>query len=580
VFASNKNCSGGTAYTSLPPLSENITTSNTVASNYYFGTLHSHSDYSDGNQDNPGYTPADDYSYAKNALCMDYLGISEHNHFSSPDNPGNKISTYKLGISQAKSFSAANPNFLALYGMEWGVISGGGHVVIYGDGMDNLFGWETGSGGWGPTNNYNVYVPKNVYTGSTGLFKTINDNIATNTFATLAHPNLTDFNGIGNTTPYDVVADNAIVGTTVESGPASSTNTTYSNPGSPMSYLWYYQTMLAKGYHLGPTIDHDNHKTTFGKTTTSRTAIVAPTLTKTEIVKAMRNMRFYATQDCDTKVDFTINSKQMGSTLVDRFGPNISVTLTDGTTSTSAAVIRVMFGIPGSGALPVKIDSAIGSTLNITDNNLANLATGYYYIDITNGTGRIITSPIWYTRYDAAFQNVKFSSFTVQKVDNSAKLNWSTDQEVNSSQFIIERSVDGITWNSIGTVTAAGNSNSRINYSFTDNAPLRGVNYYRIKLTDISAAFDYSAVRSATFVSKYFAQVAPNPVKDIINLYLVKSGNTAATVELLNSEGKVVYQTSSSQSLIQIRTNGFSKGLYFVKIIDADNVTTLKVVVQ
>ena len=581
VFAASKNCSGGTKYAVAAPLTSNIATTNAVANNYYFGNLHSHSDYSDGNKDNPGFTPADDYNYALTALCMDYLGISEHNHFSSPDNPGNTLPNYHLGISQAGTFNSTHPNFLALYGMEWGVISGGGHVVIYGDGMDNLWGWESGSGGWGATNNYDVFVPKSVYTGSTGLFKTVNDNIATNTFASLAHPNLTDFNNIAGTA-YDVLADNAITATTVESGPSSSTNTTYSNPGSSLSYLWYYQTLLAKGYHLGPTIDHDNHYTTFGKTTTSRTAVISPSLSKAAMVTAMRNMNFYATQDCDSKVDFTINTKIMGSILMDRFAPNISVTLTDATTSTSTAVIRVMYGVPGSGTMAVKIDSVIGNSLTFTDINLANNTTGYYYIDITNGTSRIVTAPVWYTRNDAAGGPlpVKLSSFTVQKIDNSAKISWSTEQENNSSHFIVERSVDGRTWNAIATVAAAGYSSHRIDYSTYDNAPMRGINYYRLKQVDKDAKFDYSSVEKALFNSTYTAQVVPNPAKDFINLYIAKSGNQQANIQVLNAAGKLVYKTTSTQSQLKINTAGFSKGLYFVKVIDANNVTTIKVFVQ
>ena len=416
VFATNNNCSGGTKYLTANPLTGNIITANTLTNNYYFGSLHSHSDYSDGNQDHQGqgYTATMNFDYAMTAECMDFLGISDHNHFSSLDNPGTTVANYHLGVAEAAAFNSTHPNFLALYGMEWGVISGGGHVVVYGDGMDNLFGWESGSGVWGASNNYDVYVPKNTYTGNTGLFKVINDNIATNTFATLAHPNLTDFNGIGNTLPYNLIGDNAIVGTTVESGPSSSTNTTYSNPGSPMSYLWYYQTLLSKGYHLGPTIDHDNHKTTFGKTTRSRTAIVAPLLTRTELVKAMRNMHFYATEDCDSKVDFTINTQMLGTVMSDRFAPNISVILFDGVINTTppstTPIIRVMFGVPGSGIFPVKIDSISGTSLTITDNNLANLTTGYYYIDITTANGgRIITSPIWYTRSDNVGTLVTFT---------------------------------------------------------------------------------------------------------------------------------------------------------------------------
>ncbi|MEO6406069.1 MAG: T9SS type A sorting domain-containing protein, partial [Ferruginibacter sp.] len=579
VFAANKTCSGGTKYATQAPLTGNIVTTNALANNYYFGTLHSHSDYSDGNQDHPGYTPTDDYNYAMTALCMDYLGISEHNHFSSPDNPGNSIGTYHMGSTEATSFSSIHPNFLALYGMEWGVISGGGHVVVYGNNLTDLWGWESGSGGWGATNNYDVYVPKSVYTGSTGLFKTINDNIAKNAFATLAHPGFTDYNNLANVS-YDPTADNAIAGTAVESGPASSTNTTYSNPGSSMSYLWYYQTLLSKGYHLGPTIDHDNHKTTFGHTTYSRTAIVATTLTQSAIVSSMRNLQFYATQDCDSKVDFTINTKAMGSTVLDRYAPNIFVILSDATTSTSSAIIKVMFGVPGSGTMAVKVDSIIGNTLNFTDESLADLATGYYYIDITNGSSRIVTSPIWYTRNDNAALPVRLSVFTVQKVGNVAKINWATEQETNSSHFIVERSLDGRTWNPIARVNSAGNSSHRVDYITTDNAPIRGINYYRLKQVDIDGRFIYSDIKSALFNSAYTAQVAPNPAKGYINLYLSKSGNQSATVEVLNMQGKTVYRIQTTQSSLQIPAMGFSKGLYVVKVIDEENVTSIKVSLQ
>lgn len=396
VFAANKNCTGGTKYLAANPLTGSAVTTNAPVYNIYYGTLHSHSDYSDGNKDRPGYTPADDYAYADQSNNMDFLGISEHNHFSSLDNPGNEIANYKKGLQQAAAYNAAHPGFLALYGMEWGVISGGGHVVVFGDGLTDLFGWESNVNGTvGP--NYDVYVPKSTYIGSEGLFQAVNRYVSINAFATLAHPNNSDYNNLSNIA-YDPVADDAIVGTAVESGPSTSTNTTYSNPGSSMFYLWYYQKLLSKGYHLGPTIDHDNHNTTFGRTTQGRTAVLAPSLSQTDIIKSIRDMHFYATEDYDAKVDFTINTRIMGSIFEDRNAPSISVNYSDPTNSTSGALIRVMYGQPGSGVLPVVIDSVFSNTLNYVDNALPNNATGYYYIDITNGSTRIVTAPIWYTR--------------------------------------------------------------------------------------------------------------------------------------------------------------------------------------
>ncbi len=578
VFAANKNCSGGTKYNITNPLTGNIATTNVITNNYYFGTFHSHSAYSDGTN-----LPDADYDFAKNAECMDYLGISEHNH----NTVGTTVSNYHLGVSAADNYTATHANFLAMYGMEWGVINNGGHVVIYGNGMNNLWGWESGAGTWGPTDNYDEFVPKSTYLGSTGLFKKVNDNIGTNTFATLAHPDSAHFTNLGKyATGYFTEADDAVVGTAVESGPAFSTNTTYTNP-STMSLLWYYQRLLSKGYHLGPTIDHDNHENTFGRTTRARTAIIAPVLTKAAIVDAMRNMHFYATEDCDSKVDFTVNTKIMGTIMTGSSAPNISVTLTDGVINTppptTTPIIRVMFGVPGSNVLPVKIDSAVGTSLNFTDNNLANLSTGYYYIDITTANGgSIITAPIWYTRNDinGGPLPVSLNNFTVQKMDNIAKISWSTEQESNSSHFVVERSSDGRTWNSIATVAAAGISTTRKDYSIYDNAPLKGMNYYRLQQVDRDNKMNYSVVKTALFNSRNIAEVAPNPAKEVINLYLSKTGNKAASIQLLNASGKLVYSTTSSQSHVPINTTQLSKGLYFVKVINAEEVTTIRVLVQ
>ena len=579
IFAANKICSGGTKYASQAPLSAGKMTTTNPANNYYFGTLHSHSDYSDGNADNPGFTPAQDYDYAKNSLCMDYLGISEHNHFSSVNNPGNQISNYHQGSVQANNFNTANNNFVALYGMEWGVISGGGHVLIYGDGMDDLWGWETGSGGWGATNNYDTYVPKSVYTGSTGVFKTINDNVSKNTFATLAHPNLTDYNNLANLA-YDAEADNAIAGAAVESGPAFSTNTTYSNPGASLSYLYYYQLMLSKGYHLGPTIDHDNHNTTFGRTTTSRTAIVATNLNKSSIISGIRNMNYYATQDCDTKVDFTINTKIVGSQFTDRSSPNIYVSLSDVSTSLSTAVIRLMHGLPGSGTTAIKIDSAFGNTLQFTDQSLADLATGYYYIDVINGTSRIITSPIWYTRVDASVLPVKLSAFTAQKSDNKVQLDWTTEQETNSSHFIVQRSTDVGTWNDIARVNGAGNSAIKKQYRAYDNAPVNGNNYYRLKQVDLDGKFELSEIRTINIKTAYNVSISPNPAKDFINIYVTKDDNGLLNINVIDLAGKIVRSTKSTAKSIRISTAGLAKGLYFVNIRDNDNSYTQKIIIE
>jgi hypothetical protein len=289
--------------------------------------------------------------------------------------------------------------------MEWGTISGGGHVLVYGDGFDHLIGWEP--------NEYTVYVAKSDYTGANGLFKVINDYSGNSALGILAHPSTSDFNSLSGSA-YSAAVDEALVGVALETGPAFSTNTTYSDPGTSMSFLSYYQKLLAKGYRVGPVVDHDNHYTTFGKTTYSRTAVIASSLTRAGVIEAMRNMRFYATQDYDAKVEFTINGRMMGADFRDRYAPVISIKITDvaHAADLSSAIIKLMYGTPGSNVTAAKLVQSTGSTFTYTNNSQLNNTNNYYYLDITIGTRRIITAPIWYSRDDNTALPVKLSSFS------------------------------------------------------------------------------------------------------------------------------------------------------------------------
>ena len=353
--------------------------------------MHAHSAYSDGNKENANATPTDNYTYAHTALCFDFLGISEHNHFSSTNNPGMLLPLYAQGLQQAQAYTNAHPGFVALFGMEWGVISNGGHVVIYG--IDSLIGWETLSTG----NNYDIYVAKSDYQGTNGLFQKIVDRKNSNAFATLAHPNSSDYGNMLYGT-YSAIADSAVVGVAVESGPAFSTDTTYSDAPSDMSFLSYYMQALAKGYHVGPTIDHDNHYMTFGKTNTSRLAILATQLNKSALLDAMRKRRFFATQDCDTKISLSIQQQVMGSSTSGTIAPTITISASDPSSASAVPSITIMKGEPGSNQLATALKTITAFNATVTDTSLLSGKEAYYYLDVVINGKRSISAPIWYTR--------------------------------------------------------------------------------------------------------------------------------------------------------------------------------------
>lgn len=557
IFSINSNCIGGPKYLTVAPLNANKTT-NAVSSgalNIYFGNLHSHSSHSDGNADDVSKVPSDDYAFAKTSMCMDFLGISDHNHVAA----GMQLAYWKPGRIQAAAATSAA--FVGMYGMEWGVISGGGHTIVYG--MDSLMGWDAGQ--------YEVLVPKSVYTGPGGLFNILNRH-GGNAFAYMAHPNLGDYNNLDGS-GYDVSADEAIVGAAVESGPAFSLNSTYTNPGSAMSYLWYYNLMLAKGYHLGPTIDHDNHNMTFGKTAKTRLAILASALSENDLLDGMRRMRFYASEDCNARINFTIASQPMGSILTYPGAPVITVS---STTTAPVASIKIMAGVPGSGTVATELANTAGNTFSYTDNALTNLSQQYYYLDITETDGtRIITSPIWYSRNDAIVvaSPIVTSFFAVNEKDRVV-LKWTTKQEEFYEFFSIERSIDfGRTYTSIGTVAGKGFGSNQVNtYALSDVQPYAGVAYYRLLQRSADGEVNISSIKivdRGTKSETYFTPY-PNPAHGMLTINMVAAAAEKTMIELFDMAGRRVAAQNVliKKGFQQIPFNmaGLTNGTYVLKI--------------
>ena len=554
----NVNCSAGPVYKTTALTGSRATDPATLS--YYFGNLHSHSSYSDGNSDNTSKIPADDYNYAKTALCMDFLGISEHNHAGA----GMSLASWAPGITQAAA--ATTSTFIAMHGQEWGVIgtqgSAGdhaGHVIVYG--LDSLAGWEAG--------NYQINVPKSTYTGTGGLFDIINRH-GNNAFASLAHPDNYDYNDILHIA-YDSKADDAIVGTAVESGAAFSTDTTYSSPAG-LGYYAFYKNMLAKGYHMGPTVDHDNHNLTFGKTAKSRLAIMATSLSEANILDAMRSMRFYATEDCAAKISFTINTNYtMGSIITKAGAPVISISAIASVSAITS--IKLMYGVPGSGTSPTTLTSTTSSSLNYTHTALANLATGYYFADITESNGaRIITAPIWYTRDNSASRPSFVTSFFTVNENDKVILKWTASNEPLNETYEVQRSFDGRSFTTVGIANGKGHNVNLTTYVIEDANPAAGLSYYRLASKNANGNISYSEwkpVNRAAVAASYLLAY-PNPVSSSLTLKIAATQSEKTRIDILDIAGRIVKTIPVSlyngEQTLQVDMNGLSKGSYVVKM--------------
>jgi len=529
--------------------------------NFYFGNLHAHSSYSDGNKDSTAsgfYTPGDDYNYAKASYHMDFLGIADHNHYNASNNPGMHVADYAKGVYQADTANR-DGSFVCLYGFEWGVISNGGHVITYG--VPGLVGWESGSGAWGPANNYDIFCAKSDYMAFWSVIKNY-----PRAFCTLAHPQSGDYNDLADAAPYSTLADSAIEGIAIRSGNAMSVTTDYSDPAPTLYQSVYFKT-LAKGYKLGPVADQDNHYTTFGRTNKTRTVVLSTELSRDSIMAAYKARRFYASDDWNAKVTFTVNGSFMGSDITTFSDASIFV-MTDDADGAADPVskIELYYGSYGSGINPVILTSNTGSTSLSYTHPLAAGSRYYYFAKITQQDGDILwTSPVWV--YRPLVLPIDITDFAGKRVSHTVILNWRS--LVNSAAYFeVERSSDGLKYERIGTVMSSVASAG--NYDFTDLLPEDGINLYRLRIVAKDGSASYSPVVAIPFDRPLvrILSVYPNPAGPVLHMLYEAGTNRNVTCVIYNSEGRQVKSFSSmlntGVNIIRTDISSLAAGTYFV----------------
>ena len=161
---------------------------------------------------------------------------------------------------------------------------------------------------------------------------------------------------------------------------------------------------------------------------------------------------------------------------------------------------------------------------------------------------------------------IKLTTFDAKKATgNRVQLNWQTAQETGTDYFEVERSLDGKSFNtSIRRMTAAGNSTTPLDYQTYDNAPAQGVNYYRLKMVDVSGKYAYSEVRTVNFdgaVRSY--TLTPNPAKEFV---MVKGMDAGASILIMSTTGQVISTTKATGTAETINLN-MVPGTYYVQIV-------------
>jgi Domain of unknown function (DUF4082) len=185
------------------------------------------------------------------------------------------------------------------------------------------------------------------------------------------------------------------------------------------------------------------------------------------------------------------------------------------------------------------------------------------------------------TTLDATFGLIFTASATLPVVlvqflaikndDGSVKLSWATSQEQNSGYYDVERSSDQSGWIKIGSVKAKGYSSTTTNYSLTDQLPIDGIGYYRLKMVDLDAKFTYSKTVSVTADKNSVPLVIyNNPFTDQIRLKVNVSRLQNLVLTVSDMLGRTYinqsFQAQPGDNFVNLQPNTGGGGMYILRI--------------
>ena len=165
--------------------------------------------------------------------------------------------------------------------------------------------------------------------------------------------------------------------------------------------------------------------------------------------------------------------------------------------------------------------------------------------------------------------------FEVMKVNGMARLQWMAENELSFSRYEIERSNDGAGFTRIASVTAKGAAGSN-SYEVYDDQPMNGINYYRLKMIDRSAAFCYSIIVKAIFDANSQSSIYPNPAS---GYFMISNAGWVQQAALFNMNGILVRKYDQTMAG-RYDLTGLAKGLYLVRLYGKGETITLKLVVE
>ncbi|GAB3573772.1 T9SS type A sorting domain-containing protein [Hymenobacter daeguensis] len=174
---------------------------------------------------------------------------------------------------------------------------------------------------------------------------------------------------------------------------------------------------------------------------------------------------------------------------------------------------------------------------------------------------------------------VELVLFTATPTSRQAvALRWATASEKSCRSFTIERSADGRAFRDLRTVAGAGTVPHYTGYELTDEQPMPGISYYRLRQTDFSGTTAYSPVQSVKLgraANETLAVYPGGSAHEWMASFALPIGTEAPQLHILDAVGRlqpVVATADPTQpGRWTLDTHQLPTGIYIVRLLTNDN---------
>ena len=163
--------------------------------------------------------------------------------------------------------------------------------------------------------------------------------------------------------------------------------------------------------------------------------------------------------------------------------------------------------------------------------------------------------------------------FSAEPKGEDVLCKWETASETNNEYFDVERSINGIEYESIGRVRGFGQgiSTETRKYSLIDNDLCDDIRYYKLKQIDINGLYSYSDIVAVNCSrNKELINVYPNPAKSTIICTFYEIKNGSVKFQWHDLLGKIIkeeiHDVVKGYNTVQLDVSDLAKGIYFLRI--------------